>query len=798
MSKKSPQANAINIMLINMIQAVTTYSELDKKISRIKDNKIKGDLFEHFCKLYFTKYFLYCEKIKNYYMYNEIPSQIRAKLNLPKTDKGIDGIIEYNDGTYDAVQVKFRSRHEILPWGEVATFPGLAFGSNVTGLRKGIMFTNCNDVCNELQDDKYINITYSDLNKLPKEFFRSIEKNIIIKPKAKIPKPHQILILDRLKNFYKDNDMGRLYAPCGCGKTYLGYQYCMNSDYKNVVIVVPSLLLLSAIYEAWTTEMYINEYKYDFLLVGSQHYVDDKGKEHEDKINYITHNVTTKKDIINKFLQNKENKKIVIVTYSSSNLLIESCKENNFKFDMKILDEVHRTCGQEGKRFTKIVTADISTKTLSMTATERIYKSKSKTDKSDMILSMDDETKYGKLIHKYSLRAAINDRQLCDYDIIASLIIDKKIKSEIDKNQFVKSDDDKQFSSHHLIIANIIIKSIEQYKLKHILVFLNKNETAKSIHLAIEAVLKNHPLNETYKNIYNGCLSGHDSMRKRQTEIRNFEESEIGIITSARIFNEGIDIQICDTIVFADSKHSTVDIIQCIGRCLRLCEQIANKKGHIIIPIILDSDIEQFFKITNKNFTKIRRILKALATTDDQVQDKFSIRDIVNKPVEDQKDTDKADHVETKNNDELTLKDFEEQIKLQIFSGVDGVAAMTCSRATEIIKKYNITTKEEYYELCEKDIRLPKDPQKSFDDFGGWVKYLSIDRSLYYEHHQLCKKSIDKIIAKNPKIMYYDLGSIYEFCKEYDDKLPPYPTDFYKDNGLRDIKQLIEIDHNLD
>ena len=76
-------------------------------------------------------------------------------------------------------------------------------------------------------------------------------------------------------------------------------------------------------------------------------------------------------------------------------------------------------------------------------------------------------------------------------------------------------------------------------------------------------------------------------MNKRKYEINEFELMPIGIISSARIFGEGVNIKSCDSVCFVDGKGSIVDIIQYIGRALRKCESIPNKLAYIIVPFIM-------------------------------------------------------------------------------------------------------------------------------------------------------------------------------------------------------------------
>lgn len=421
------------------------------------------------------------------------------------------------------------------------------------------------------------------------------------------PLPHQDKLIPIILNYYKNNDYGRLCIACGTGKTFLAFWVTIREMKLNkIFIVVPSLYLLSQTFEVYQRELQNDNFH--FILIGSD--MDDKDFICE----YIP---TTNINDIQTQIQNNKEKLIVITTYHSSDLLIKSAKSVKFKFDIGIYDEAHRTVGEKDKCFTSLLTSNIETKKLFMTATEKIYKYKTKEGETDEILSMNNELIYGKQIVKYSIKEAIDEKVLVDYRIIAPFI-----NNLSDENYKIIDDKGKQFNPNIIISGLLIIKSMQEYKFKHLLIFSNKNDKAEQIIKFIDWYLNTyeHGLVE----IYTKFLSGKNTMNFRKNKVKEFENYSIGIISSARIFGEGVDIKKCDAVCFADGKGSTVDIIQYVGRALRNCESIPNKLSYVIIPFILDSS-EDFLTNDNESFLKIRKILQALGTSDDMITEKFSI-----------------------------------------------------------------------------------------------------------------------------------------------------------------------------
>jgi superfamily II DNA/RNA helicase len=66
--------------------------------------------------------------------------------------------------------------------------------------------------------------------------------------------------------------------------------------------------------------------------------------------------------------------------------------------------------------------------------------------------------------------------------------------------------------------------------------------------------------------------------------LKNLNYGETGLVSNARCLTEGIDVPTLDAVVFVDPKTSQVDIIQAIGRAIRLGG--ANKThGTVVVPV---------------------------------------------------------------------------------------------------------------------------------------------------------------------------------------------------------------------
>jgi hypothetical protein len=775
---------------------------------KLLEKKIKGDYFEYFCKLYFILDIYSKQHYKNFYLYTEIPTKIKKELNLPDKDKGIDAIVyDINNNIY-AIQIKYRKKKEHnIPFGELCSFQALTFGTAVKNVHKGIFFTNCDDICEELKNDKYINIVNTSFDKCDNLFWKNVREYIGDKPFTKYtnmtPLPHQDKLIPIIVEHYKNNDYGRLCIACGTGKTFLAFWTTIKEMKLNkIFIVVPSLYLLSQTFEVYQRELQ-NDGFY-FILIGS---------DMDDKDFICEYTPTTDVNDIKKQIENNKEKLIVITTYHSSELLIKATKSTKFKFDMGIYDEAHRTVGEKDKCFTSLLTSNIETKKLFMTATEKIYKYKTKDGETDEVLSMDNEAIYGKQIVKYSIKEAIEDKVLVDYRIIAPFInnlSDANYKIVDDdgcelskdnskrKNLIITNFSGKQFNPNIVVSALLIIKSMQEYKFNHLLIFSNKNDRAEQIINFIDWYLNTyeHGLGE----IYTKFLSGKNTMNFRKNKVKEFENYSVGIISSARIFGEGVDIKKCDAVCFADGKGSTVDIIQYVGRALRKCESIPNKLSYVIIPFILEHD-EDFLTNENDSFLKIRKILQALGTSDDMITEKFNLVDYSDKFKSFRKEyIEKSDKniIVKKSGITINIKDLANDIIVKIFDkNCDGIDIIRNKLLYENKKRINDSQLNDNCDLIDtyKKINefLSKDEIKKIPiNTKNYVKY-AVGNKYFVELTKKYYYNKDKFIDACNKA---GISSIDSYKDKYikDNRLPPYDyiaSGFYYDLDPKFNLQLI-------
>lgn len=116
---------------------------------------------------------------------------------------------------------------------------------------------------------------------------------------------------------------------------------------------------------------------------------------------------------------------------------------------------------------------------------------------------------------------------------------------------------------------------------------------------------------------------------------------------------------------------------------------------------------------------------------------------------------------------------------------------LTYDKAREIVAAQAVKSKAEYYELCDKDNRLLREPDNVYKpEFVSWIHYLSIERK-FYELEE-CKAKVAYYIGMYPEIVKSLLKIsvvIDELCK-LDPLFPPNDlwVEYY---GVKDITCII-------
>jgi len=589
-----------------------------------EDSNKRGEFFEKV----FVPWFLrtdpeWSSKVNQIWLWNEYPQRWG-------TDCGIDLVYEDKQGKHWAVQSKCVSPDREISKAEIDSFLSESNDSRIYG-RLLIASTdgigrNALQVI-ERQEKQVVCFLKEHFEKSAVEFPDS-PGNLSTGKRKEIwnPKPHQVDAIQEVVSGLQTQTRGQLLMACGTGKTLTSLWIKEELNARFTLVLVPSLSLLSQTRKEWNrhSKRSINE-----LCVCSDKSVGKQDKTFDDWTEHIIDlgaPVTSDVSEIKRFLRESD-EGVVFSTYQSSPLVAEAQAEPNIPaFDIAFADEAHRCAGKVSAAFGCVLDSRKirAEKRLFMTATPRFLSNpiKSKAELDDIeFASMDDEEKFGKVLHRLNFSEAMNNGLLTDYRVVVIGVDDAEIKAKID-NRVLSSistgvETDYETFANHISLA----KTIGQYDLQRVITFHGRVKSARRFSEDHPEIVDWLPTqsksNKTVKAEY---VSGEMTSYERNNRIKHLKDlsdSEIGVLSNARCLSEGVDVPTLDGIAFIDPRSSQVDIIQAVGRAIRKSE--SKSFGYIILPVYLGDTENIEEDLFASRFKDVWEIILALKSQDDSL-----------------------------------------------------------------------------------------------------------------------------------------------------------------------------------
>ena len=222
------------------------YASLDPDIG------VRGKQFEKFVKWFLKTDPTWSIQIKEIWLWQNYPRRWRDK------ECGIDLVYEDNYGRDWAVQSKCISPENDIKKSEIDSFLSESNDSQFEG-RLLIASTdgigiNAQQVINR-QEKQVVCFLLEHFRQSEIEFPTSI--NDLKKGKRKekkTPRPHQIEAIEKVSEGIKTADRGQVLMACGTGKTLTSLWIKEKIKAEQVLVLVPSLSLLSQSLKEWIAE----------------------------------------------------------------------------------------------------------------------------------------------------------------------------------------------------------------------------------------------------------------------------------------------------------------------------------------------------------------------------------------------------------------------------------------------------------------------------------------------------------------------------------------------------------------
>ncbi|MEV8092704.1 DEAD/DEAH box helicase, partial [Streptomyces nigra] len=137
--------------------------------------------------------------------------------------------------------------------------------------------------------------------------------------------------------------------------------------------------------------------------------------------------------------------------------------------------------------------------------------------------------------------------------------------------------------------------------------------------------------------VWSAWLCGDHTVAERREKIRQFANGidaagrrvHRAFLASVRVLGEGVDItgeRGVDSICFADTRGSQVEIVQNIGRALRLNKDGSTKIARIIVPVFLEPGEDPTDMVASASFRPLVAVLQGLRSHDERLVEQLASR----------------------------------------------------------------------------------------------------------------------------------------------------------------------------
>lgn len=664
----------------------TFFQILNKFRKEALSERDKGHRFERLMQSYLQTTSIYESLFETVWLWMEFPyrEQFGGK------DIGIDLVARTFDGSFWAIQCKCFTEDSYINKTDVDSFLSTSSktfdvdGETVAfAQRLWISTTNkWNSVAELTIQNQTPPVARLNLIDLEADDVNWVQLEKGLYGKASRPKPfaikeHQQKAIDKTYEYLKTHERGKLIMACGTGKTFTSLKIAEKEtdNHGLVLFLVPSIALLGQTLRAWTAQASVPIHAVCICSDGQVSRQEIKNDDNSVSVLDLALPASTNTDFIVHQLNSIRKRKqqgmtVVFSTYQSIEVISEAqskilSKTNNEYgiFDLIICDEAHRTTGvtlkgTDESAFVKVHdNGFIQAKhRIYMTATPRLYtdEARKKADENNAVLcSMDDVSLYGDEIYRIGFGEAVEKNLLTDYKVLILAVGDKDITPALremitNEDGTISVNDAAKFVgcinalSKRVLGDEGLIKAADPQPMRRAVAFCSTIKdsklTSKVFTECKDAYMEN--VSDTDKeqmvDVVAHHVDGTMSATQRDAELMWLKaqpesEKECRMLTNARCLSEGVDVPSLDAVVFVSPKNSQVDVVQSVGRVMRLSK--GKKYGYIIIPVVIPENVEGDEVLSkHPNFKVVWTVLNALRAHDDRFNAEVNKIELSKKP----------------------------------------------------------------------------------------------------------------------------------------------------------------------
>ncbi|MEL5960849.1 Helicase associated domain protein [Streptomyces sp. CLV115] len=466
--------------------------------------------------------------------------------------------------------------------------------------------------------------------------------------------PHQVEAVDAVLRTLQTPASGHLpaeglrtqvIAATGSGKTLIAVAAAEKLGARHVLVLVPTLDLLTQTAAAW------REGGRTGAMVG----VCSLRGEDSDGVP-----CTTDPGELVSWARGLE-RVTVFATYAAVGLgtLQRAHGSGLGAWDLMVVDEAHRTSGYAGKPWAVVhdQTKMPATRRLYMTATARIWEAPEHARSGEggaprLVASMDPGSRvFGPVAYKLTLSQAVSRGLVAPYQVVCIDINDPDFHQ---LRQEAGYGSDAARGARLAALQTGLVTAAAEENLRKVLTFHSRVSEAEAMATGVvdaaRKLWEDNPRRYPEPGrVWADWLYGEHPPAHRRAVLEEFAsdiitnqshhqaqlvEGGIGgrsrgdgrsgkglvpavlrVLSSVKVLGEGVDTANCDSVVFCDARGSMIDIVQMVGRALRI-KPGEGKIASLIVPVFLAPGEKPDEMLTSDAYGTLAKVLSALRAHD--------------------------------------------------------------------------------------------------------------------------------------------------------------------------------------
>ncbi|MFI0915586.1 DEAD/DEAH box helicase [Streptomyces abikoensis] len=332
----------------------------------------------------------------------------------------------------------------------------------------------------------------------------------------------------------------------------------------------------------------------------------------------------------------------VFATYASLGLgTLERAHQAGLPgWDLIVVDEAHRTSGRIGKPWAVVHdnTRIPSLRRLYMTATPRLWQLDEDVDPAgapgELVASMEDDPNgpFGSRCYTLTLSEAISRGVCAPYQVVCVDVTDAQFQAAVLLGADGRSEQVR--GARLAALQTALLKASAEEGFRRTLVFHHVIKEAEAFAAGLTGVAAQlHDADpELYpRTIWADWLCGEHKPNHRRRVLGEFAAGvatdgtvvEKGFLGSVKVLGEGVDTKNCDSVYWADVRGSMPDLVQAVGRALRM-QPGEGKVASLVVPVLLGPGETPDNMLTSRAYGGLAKLLEALRAHDARIVEQLA------------------------------------------------------------------------------------------------------------------------------------------------------------------------------